>query len=138
MAHDIADQLESSAFRYAQSHQNDPLGCAVAKEVISVIREDGLVERSNRVGTHFLHKLKNFKKQYDIVKEVRGRGLMIAIEFEERFSLNSVYYNLLERGFIVGYKPAANLLRFYPPLTIKEEDITQLIENLDRILEDLK
>jgi acetylornithine/N-succinyldiaminopimelate aminotransferase len=141
MSHDIADRLENSAFRYAQSHQNDPLGCAIAKEVVTVLREDGLVERSNRVGTYFLHELGHLEKRHDVVREVRGRGLMIAMEFEsndERFSLNSVYHQLLERGFLVGYKPAANLLRFYPALTIREEDIAQLLENLDHILEVLR
>ena len=138
MTHDIADRLDNSAFRYAQSHQNDPLGCAIAKEVVTVIGEDGLVERSNRGGTYFLHELEHLEKRHDIVKEVRGRGFMIAMEFEsndEHFSLTSVYHELLERGFLVGYKPAANLLRFYPALTIREEDIAQLLENLDHILE---
>ena len=140
MTSDVADGLEDSAFHYAQSHQNDPLGCAIAREVITVIREEGLVERSNAIGTHFLDELQHLGARYDVVKEVRGRGLMIAMEFEdndERFSLASVYHELVERGFLVGFKPAANLLRFYPPLTIKEEDIAQLLENLDDILEGL-
>lgn len=137
MSQKIADSLASSAFRYAQSHQNDPLACAIAREVITVIREDGLVERSNRVGTYFLQELEHLEKRHNIVKQTRGRGLMIALEFEadnEHFSVTSVYHELLEKGFLVGYNPEANLLRFYPPLTIKEEDISQLLENLDHIL----
>jgi acetylornithine/N-succinyldiaminopimelate aminotransferase len=138
MTHDVADRLENSAFRYAQSHQNDPLGCAIAREVVTVIQEDGLVDRSNKVGTHFLHELGHLGERHDRVKEVRGRGLMIAMEFEEddeHFSLTSVYRELVERGFLVGFKPEANLLRFYPPLTIGEKDIAQLLENLDHTLE---
>jgi len=141
MTADIAGRLESSPFHYAQSHQNDPLGCAIAKEVITVIREEGLVERSNSVGTHLLQELCNVEKRHEMVKEVRGRGLMIAMEFDaddEDFSLASLYHELLERGLIVGYKPAANLLRFYPPLTIREEDIEQLLENLGHILGELE
>ncbi|NIO67796.1 MAG: aminotransferase class III-fold pyridoxal phosphate-dependent enzyme, partial [Anaerolineae bacterium] len=141
MTHDIADSLDNSAFRYVQSHQNDPLGCAIAKEVVTVILEDRLVERSNRVGKYFLHELEHLEERHDIVKEVRGRGLMIAMEFEsndEHFSLASVYHELLERGFLVGYKPATNLLRFYPALTIREKDIAQLLENLDHVLEALR
>ncbi len=137
IAPDSAARLEESAFRYAQSHQNDPLGCAVAKEVIAVIREDGLVARSDEVGTHFLRELEHLAKRHDIVKEVRGRGLMIAMEFkdnDERFSLGAVFRELLERGFLVGYKPSARLLRFYPPLTITEEHIAKLLEYLDHIL----
>ncbi len=136
MTHDIADWLEENAFRYAQSHQNDPLGCAVAKEVIAVIREEGLVARSHQVGERFLRELEHLDKRHDIIKEVRGRGLMIAAEFEDndgRFSLDSVFRGLLERGFLVGYKPAARLLRFYPPLTIAEEHIAKLLEHLDHI-----
>jgi len=140
MTPDSADRLEESAFRYAQSHQNDPLGCAVAKEVIAVIREDGLVARSDEVGTHFLCELGHLAKCHDIVKEVRGRGLMIAMEFKDhdgRFSLDSVFRELLERGFLVGYKPTARLLRFYPPLTIREEHIAKFLESLSHILDSL-
>ncbi|MCP4536297.1 MAG: aspartate aminotransferase family protein [Chloroflexi bacterium] len=137
MTDDVVDRLTNSGFRYAQSHQNDPLGCAVAKEVITVMREEGLVERSSRVGARFLQELELVGKRHNVVKQVRGRGLMIAMEFEannEHFSLDSVYHELLKRGFIVGYKPTANLLRFYPPLTIEEKDIAQLLENLDNVL----
>lgn len=136
----IADRLEEGRFRYAQSHQNDPLGCAVAKEVVTVIREEGLVKRSDEVGTHFLHELQTLGTRHDVVKEVRGRGLMIAMEFgadDERFSLASVFHDLLDTGFLVGYKPAVNLLRFYPPLTIGVKDIGKLVERLDRILDNL-
>ncbi len=137
MSHDVADRLENGAFRYVQSHQNDPLGCAVAKQVLTVIRDDGLIERSERIGRHFLHELRHLGEQHEVVKEVRGRGLMIAMEFEgndRRFSVTSAYRKLLEGGFIVGYSPAANLLRFYPPLTIEKEDIAQLLESLDHVI----
>lgn len=137
MVHDIAGKLENSAFRYAQSHQNDPLGCAIAKQVVMIIRQEGLVERSDTVGTRFLDELRLVKGRHDIVRDVRGRGLMIAMEFEANgghFSVASVYRELLARGFLVGCKPAANLLRFYPALTIGEKDIAQLLESLDRIL----
>jgi len=138
MTHDVADSLEKGAFRYAQSHQNDPLACAIAREVVTVIQEEGLVERSNRVGAHFLHELRRLSERHDLVKNVRGRGLMIAMEFDgdhRHFSLSSVHRELLKRGFLVGFKHAANLLRFYPPLTIGEEDVAQLLEHLNHILE---
>jgi len=84
-----------------------------------------------------MRELRHLGERHRVVKEVRGRGLMIAMEFKahnEHFSLASVFRQLLEAGFLVGYKPAANLLRFYPPLTIGEVDIAQLLESLDRIL----
>jgi acetylornithine/N-succinyldiaminopimelate aminotransferase len=138
MAQDVAGRLEDGAFRYVQSHQNDPLGCAVAREVIAVMREERLVERSKRVGTHFLNQLRLLGERHRAVIEVRGRGLMIAIELEEDcggISAESAYRQLLQRGFLVGYSAEGNLLRLYPPLTIGEEDVAQLVESLDQILE---
>jgi acetylornithine aminotransferase len=139
MTHDIADRLENSAFRYAQSHQNDPLGCVVAKEVIAVIRQEGLIERSKQIGAHFVQKLEQLGERHKVIKEIRGRGLMLGLELDgnaEHPLVTSVYRRLLERGIIVGYSPAAKFLRFYPPLTIGENDIAQLVENLDDILPD--
>ena len=141
MKDDVALRLETSSFRYAQSHQNDALACAVAKEVITVVQEDGLIERSNIIGAKFLNELEVMRQRYNNIKEVRGRGLMLAVEFknnDETFSLASVYSKLLESGFLVGYKPAANLLRFYPALTINEHDIESMLDVLDQILEKTK
>jgi len=138
MVQNTADSLEDGPFRYAQSHQNDPLGCAIAREVIAVMREEGLVERSNRVGTHFLDELRLLGERRCAVKEVRGKGLMIAIGWEEDCegtSATSACRQLLERGFLVGCAPAGNPLRFYPPLTIAEEKIARSLENLDQVLQ---
>ena len=138
---DVARRLEDSSFHYAQSHQNDPLGCAVAREVITVLREDALVERSARVGTYLLQELQRLRERHDVVKDVRGRGLMIALEFrdDDKVSFATLTYRrLLEHGFLVGCKPAFNTLRFYPPLTIGKDDIARLLEELDRFLEQVR
>jgi acetylornithine aminotransferase len=137
MTRPVAEALQSRQFYYAQSHQNDPLGCAVAQEVISVMREENLIARSAAMGALFLLALNQLARHHRHIKEVRGRGLMIALEFESGdgdFSLSRVFEALGERGFLVGYKPAANLLRFYPPLTIAETDIARLVEALADIL----
>ncbi len=75
--------LESKPIKYAQSHQNDPLGASVAREVFRIIKDENLIKRSQRLGTYFLNELKRIAKQNSIIKEVRGRGLMIAVEFNE-------------------------------------------------------
>jgi acetylornithine aminotransferase len=137
MTDDVAAGLENAGFRYAQSHQNDPLACAIAAKVVTVIRQERLVERSHRIGTQFAQQLTHLAERHDMVREVRGRGLMIAMEFKGGDGpslVKSIYSELLERGFIVGCKPEADLLRFYPPLTIGEEDIAGLLENLDDVL----
>jgi acetylornithine aminotransferase len=136
----VAKILENDGFRYVQSHQNDPLGCAVAMEVIKVFKEERLVERSHKVGAGFLQELTALGIQRKIVKEARGRGLMIALEFaekEQNISAEQIYDHLLDRRFLVGIHPVVNLLRFYPPLIIGEEDINQLLDNLISILDNL-
>jgi acetylornithine/N-succinyldiaminopimelate aminotransferase len=136
MTADVATRLDDGEFHYAQSHQNDPLGCAIAREVIRVLREEGLVERSARVGAHFLHELERLAAWHTVVTNTRGRGLMIAVAFDEAegFSLAKAHRRLAESGYIAGYKPAAHLLRFYPPLTIGEEDVAGFVENLEQAL----
>ncbi len=132
---DVVQKLEDDGFRYVQSHQNDPLGCSIAKEVIAIFREENWVERGNAKGEYFLEGLKQLEKKYAVVKEARGRGMELALEFHPRFSATSAYQILLEKGFLAGYYPAGNILRFDPALTIEKEDITHLLECLDVMLE---
>jgi len=82
------------------------------------VREEGLVERSAEIGEFISQKLEKLATRHGMVREIRGRGLMQAAEFEadkKGFALRDVFDKLLVRGFLVGYKPAGNLLRFLPP-----------------------
>ncbi len=137
MKREVAEKLEASGLRYAQSHQNDPLGCVVAKEVIAALRAGNWIERGRAVGQSFLEGLKGLQEKHAVVKDARGRGMLLALEFHphEFVSAAWAYQALLEKGFLVGYYPAGNLLRFSPSLTIDENDITNLLESLDSILE---
>lgn len=137
MRQEVAQKLETDGFRYVQSHQNDPMGCSIAKEVIAVFREEKWVERGNAKGECFLEGLKQLGKKHAIVKEARGRGMVLALEFHPRddFSAATAYHALLEQGFLVGYYPVENILRFDPALTIEEEDITHILKCLSVILE---
>lgn len=138
MNNHLTELLEESPIRYAQSHQNDAYGCAIVKEVIKIIGEQDLIKQGRDVGLKFLNQLGQLEKRYDMIKEVRGRGLMIVIEFfsdDDGVSLSSIRRELFARGFLVGYHPLANLLRFYPPLTIREDDVNALVANLTEILD---
>jgi acetylornithine aminotransferase len=136
MRHTIGEALEAGGFHYAQSHQNDPMGCAVAKEVLAILRDERLVERSAAVGGWFLRELKALAARHDLVRQVRGRGLMLALEIypDSRPALRDIHRELLDRGFLVGCKPQASLLRFYPPLVIGEDEIRDLLAALDLVL----
>jgi acetylornithine/N-succinyldiaminopimelate aminotransferase len=136
---EMATELEKRGFRYVQSHQNDPLGCAIASEVIKVIREENLVDRSLNLGNSLLERLNELKNRYSLVKEVRGRGLMAAVEFKGStadFDVQLISNQMLKRGFIIGFKQNANLIRFMPPLTIEEKEIKNMVGNLDAVLKE--
>ncbi len=138
VAGQLASQLASGGFHYAQSHQNDPLGCAIAREVIALLREEGLVERSRQVGARFVEGLTRLAaKHAPAATAARGRGLMTVLELAPGLA-PAAYARLLARGWLAGCKPAANLLRFYPALSIPEDDLARLLEDLDETLAALR
>lgn len=129
----VADRFEQNPFRYAQSHQNDPLGAAIGIEVIKIIEENNLVEKANATGIYFKNQLDRIKKKYPAkIKDIRARGLMLALEFQGDFNGEHVSNLLFEDGFVIGFK--LNTLRFLPPLTIKPTDIDKMIHELEKIL----
>lgn len=138
MTEEIAHAVESSDFRYAQSHQNDPLGCAVACEVIDVMREERLIERSAMMGAWFLEKLRQFSDSNVLVKDVRGRGMLLGLELHPNapVPVQSLYQFLLEKGILTGYYPGGNMMRFDPALIMTENDVEHLLDSLTDLLRD--
>jgi acetylornithine/N-succinyldiaminopimelate aminotransferase len=130
---EVATLFDKSPFRYAQSHQNDPLGCAVGLEVINVFDEEELVEQSFEKGEYFKEQLYSLKEKHPTqIREIRARGLMIALEFERNMNAEDVYLQLIEQGFLVGQKE--NMIRFMPPLIIEKQHIDKLIASIDKLL----
>jgi len=139
MTKSVADIAEKAGFRYAQSHQDDPLGCAVINEVIDVIKSNNYIERSAQMGRILENELKSLIEKHECIKEVRGIGLMYVMEFwrNDSLPLERVHKELFDMGYIVGVTatPAANLLRFYPPLTIEETHISDISRAIDTVLQ---
>lgn len=133
VSNEITAKLEQKKFLYAQSHQNDPLGAFVAYEVVSIIEEDNLLQQSQNKGEYILGKLLQLKNENANIKDVRGRGLMFAIEITNNTLF--VYEELLRRGFIVAKRPNANVLRIDPALTIEYSTIDLFLDNFRNIME---
>lgn len=133
---EVCDLLKKTDFLYAQSHQNDPLGCAVAKEVISVINDKVLLKQAARQGIYLIDKLNKLKEKHSCIKDVRGKGLLCAIEFDklDEKTLRSIHRKMFDAGFIVGLKIATNVMRFYPPLIVENHMIDDMVKSLDKIL----
>lgn len=108
----------------------------MVKEVISIIEHNNYIQRASEIGLVLEHELNLLLEKYKCIKEVRGRGLMFVIEFIQYndFPLEKIHRDLFDAGFITGLSIPANLLRFYPPLTIEREQIKGLVNALSNIL----
>jgi acetylornithine aminotransferase len=129
----VLHQLKNNPFVYAQSHQNDPLGCAIGLEVIKVFEEEQILENCNHMGNYFRQQLEDLcNANTDKIKECRAKGLMLALEFQETFDAKCIDEALFESGFVFSFKQ--NTLRFLPPLTITQYEIDKLIERLKELI----
>lgn len=138
MRKEIASRVEKKNFAYAQSHQNDPLGCKVANEVINIFKEDNMIHRSKSIGEFFLNQLKDIRDSCTIIKEVRGRGLMIAVELNIANITEIIAGKMLDEGYFIGTTPGWNILRFYPAITIDKNDIRSMCKTLRHVLKQVE
>lgn len=137
---DVLDKINLNDFHYAQSHQNDPLGAAIANKVIEIIENENLLQKSREMGKEIYKGLKQIKDRYGIIKEIRGRGLMLAIEFEKNnnFSYAEIINaELLKKNIILVKRPGVEVFRLDPALTIEKEDIEHFIKNIEDIISKL-
>ena len=110
----------------------NPLACAVAHAVMGFIIEQDVPGNAQRVGQYLAAKLEELKSRSKFITQVRGRGLLQAIEFNSDVADNLVMA-CLERGLLVNrVKPDA--LRFMPPLIITEKEVDQAAQILREVL----
>jgi acetylornithine/N-succinyldiaminopimelate aminotransferase len=130
-------RLGTRPVRYAQSHQNDPLGAAIAREVIRVIREDGLIERGKGIAATLLAGLEDIRARTGLIKEIRARGLMIAIELidDAKASLAiRTQRELVRRGFVLGRRAGLSVFRLDPAMTIERGDVDRFLQTFGEVL----
>lgn len=133
----VAQRLGREPIPYAQSHQNDPLGARVAQEVIRIIRDEKLIERCQKAAILFLSGLEKIKEKTSRIKEIRARGLMMAIELEDDSDASftkKTQLDLLDRGFVLGRRPGVNVLRMDPSLTIEDQQIKAFLVAFEDVI----
>ena len=108
----------------------NPLACAVAGEALAVIIDERLVENAAETGPYFMERLRTIRS--DRLKEVRGRGLWIAIELDR--PARSDCEALQERGMLCK-ETHANVIRIAPPLTISRKEVDWAFEQVKSVLE---
>jgi putrescine aminotransferase len=112
------------------------LACAAGLAALQVIEAENLVERSATMGAKLKHELERVASDHDdLVLEVRGRGLMLGVEFKMDEVGELVVAQLLKRGVVVAYTlNNPRVLRFEPPLIIGEKEISAVGKALDEAL----
>ncbi len=116
---------------HSSTFSGSPLICAAASAAIDVVVDEKLPERADVLGSYFMDGLEKLREKYRIVREVRGKGLMIGMEF--RFDVLNLILGALQRNVII-LDAGRNILRFLPPLVITEGQIDRVISVLDTVI----
>jgi len=110
----------------------NPLACAAGYATVRFIIDNGIPGKVKAVGEHLIAGLEGFKQKFPFITEVRGRGLLVAMEFSSDIA-QSVLTACLERGLLVNrVKP--NAVRFMPPLIIENKEVDEALGILDKAL----
>ena len=114
----------------------NPLAAAVGLEALLVIDDEGLVERSRVLGAHMLERLHAIRSP--ALKEVRGRGLWAAAEFDPRMvSARHVCERLLAKG-VLSKETHGTVVRLAPPLVIARQDLDWALDRIEDVVRELE
>jgi len=114
----------------------NPLTCAAAHAALKFIIDNDIPGKVKQVGKYFMTKLEGLKQQFDFITQVRGRGLLIALEFSDEIAEEMVMA-CLGKGLLIN-KVKPNALRFMPPLIVTEKEVDEAVSILDKALFGIK
>jgi predicted acetylornithine/succinylornithine family transaminase len=116
---------------HGSSYGGNPLVCAAAYAAVKYIIDNNVAENARKVGQYFVGRLQELKNKYGFITDVRGKGLLLAIEFDREIAAD-VLTSCLENGLLVNrVKP--NALRFMPPLILNNGEVDEAINILDKV-----
>jgi ornithine--oxo-acid transaminase len=114
---------------HGSTYGGNPLGCAVAREALAVLDDEGLVARSRTLGAWFLEELRTLR--HPAIVEVRGRGLLCAIELAEPARPSC---EALQRRGVLCKETHGTVIRLSPPLVVGEDDLAWAVAQLRAVL----
>ncbi|MBB3313606.1 ornithine--oxo-acid transaminase [Rhizobium sp. BK196] len=118
--------------QHGSTFGGNPLACAVARAALKVLTEEGMIQNAETMGDYFLEGLRSIRS--NIVKDVRGRGLMLAVELEpEAGGARQYCYALKDRG-LLAKDTHDHTIRFAPPLVINKEQVDWAVEQIEKTL----
>jgi acetylornithine/LysW-gamma-L-lysine aminotransferase len=115
---------------HSSTFGGNPISCAAGTAALQALTQDGLIQNAEKVGNIFKEGLERLKEKHSIIREVRGKGLMIGVEM--KFEVKDILLDGISEGVLLLYS-GRNILRLLPPLVISESDIKKVLEVLDRL-----
>lgn len=126
---EIADTLKPGT--HASTFGGSPICSAAALACLEAIEKEGLLANVNCMSSYLLEKLEELKRKYSLIKEIRGKGLMLGIELNEEGK--AVVEKCMENGLLINCTQE-RVLRLMPPLIVTKKDIDKAITILDKAL----
>jgi 2,2-dialkylglycine decarboxylase (pyruvate) len=138
-------ELEQEAidrgFQYSHSHSSDPLACTAALATLETIEDERLVQRANEIGAYWRSHLQRLADDHDVIAEVRGRGLLNGLEFQDPQARPGHAFGplvakaCLSEGLLFSVRRKGSVLRFTPPFSTTEDQMDRAADILERAIE---
>jgi ornithine--oxo-acid transaminase len=135
----LADREVLGVFKpgeHGSTFGGNPLGCAVARESLAVIRDEKLVENAAERGRYFVEKLKKLRSRK--IKEIRGRGLLVGIELKPEAGGARRYCEELMKEGLLCKETHESVIRLAPPLIIRDKDINWALKRIKTVFKRLE
>jgi acetylornithine/LysW-gamma-L-lysine aminotransferase len=116
---------------HSSTFAGNPLSCSAGIATIESIIEENLVENAAKIGNIFKNGLFQLKENHRIVRDVRGLGLMLALEL--RFDVKDVLFEGIKEGLLMLYS-GRNIIRLLPPLVLDEAKVAKTLSIMDKLL----
>ncbi|NMC07909.1 MAG: acetylornithine/succinylornithine family transaminase [Candidatus Lokiarchaeota archaeon] len=129
----IMDAVDTGS--HGTTFGGNPFACAVGIENLDIFRDEGLLENASKVSAYMFNTLDQLRQKYPAIKEIRGKGLMIGIQFKGKVA--DIVKKMQERGVLV-LVAGMTVIRLLPPLVITMEQAKQVIDALDAVLAEMK
>lgn len=116
---------------HSSTFAGNPIACSAGNATLDTIIREDLVIKASDTGTYFKNKLIELKQKHPIIRDVRGMGMMLALE--SRFDVRDILMDGIKRGLLMLYS-GRTIIRLLPPLVMKKEQVSRAIDIMDDIL----
>ena len=115
---------------HSSTFAGSPLACAAGIATLDALVEDKIVENASSTGKYFKNGLLALGDRHKIIREVRGLGMMLAVEM--RFDVRDILFDGIRNGLLMLYS-GRNIIRLLPPLVIDEKTVARALEIMDHL-----